>query len=435
VEITSLGHAGLRVSGAHTVGLIDPWFDRGGAFLGSWYQFPANRHVLTPALLTPDWVAVSSHADDRCDAATLARVRAGTPVFVPAGNRRLTARLGAATRLRVVEVPRSVPVKLDDAGSCLAFVTGEDGDPTTSSVVLSVDRVSLLVCAPTPPNGAHLHDIRSTVGDRIDVVAVQVARPVRDPLCVAGTASVLRRRAAHLRAAALDDACAVVRTAQARVVIPYGGPPCFLDPELAHLNQWISPPGVLPDVEQVADLLRAELPGQGVITLLPGDRCFPAEDLVIDDPRWRGFSFVRLRSYLHDYAHARAVELSRLHSQFPLPDASLGAAFASHLARTVGEHPRVRDDLRFEVTGPGGGDWDVVVDDRGARVDLTGRASTATGRIRIASKWLAAAVEGRAAWSQVLRSFRYSLAHTGDRHDDPLLDFLEHGDAVDAMTR
>src|SRR5262249_12256713 len=160
--------------------------------------------------------------------ATLARIRPGTPAFVPAGNRRLTTRLGAATKLRVVEVPRSVPVKLDDAGGRLAFVTGENGRPTTSSVVISVDRVALLGCAPTPPNGAHVHDSRSTVGDRFDVVAVQVARPTRDPLCLEGTASVLRRRSAHLRAAALDDACAVVRAAQARVVIPYGGPPCFL---------------------------------------------------------------------------------------------------------------------------------------------------------------------------------------------------------------
>ena len=90
MEITSLGHAGLQVSGAHTVGLVDPWFDTSGAYLGSWHQFPDNRHLATPALLRPDWVVVTGDGDDRCDPTTLARIRPGTPTFVPAGLRRLT---------------------------------------------------------------------------------------------------------------------------------------------------------------------------------------------------------------------------------------------------------------------------------------------------------------------------------------------------------
>jgi L-ascorbate metabolism protein UlaG (beta-lactamase superfamily) len=435
VEITALGHAGLQVSGSRTAGLVDPWFDPAGAFLGSWHPFPDNRHLLRPGLLTPDWVAISSDGDDRMDPTTLVRIPSGTPVFVPAGNRRLAHRLAAATRLRVVAVPPCVPVKLDESGSHLAFLPPGAGGPSTSSIVISVDRVSLLVCASTPPTGAQLHDIRARVGDRFDVAAIQIARPARDLFCEEAPASVLRRRAAELRTAALEAACATIRAAQPGVVLPYGGPPCFLDPELAHLNRWISPAGVLPDIEQVAELLRADLPGQRVTTLLPGDRFFPAEDLVVDDPRWRGFSFARLRGYLHDYAHARAVDLSRVHSRFPPPDESLGPRFAAHVARLAADRPALPrvgpDHLRFEVTGPGGGAWDVVVDGTGATVDLTSRATTTIGRIRIASKWLAAAVDGRVAWSQLLRSFRYSVARVGDRDDDPVLEFLEQDGSVD----
>ena len=83
------------------------------------------------------------------------------------------------------------------------------------------------------------------------------------------------------------------------------------------------------------------------------------------------------------------------------------------------------DHLRFEVTGLGGGDWDVVVDAGRVLVDLSGRVSASAGRIRIASKWLAAAIDGRVTWRQLLRSLRYSLTRAPGREEDPLLDLLE----------
>ncbi|HEY3671101.1 MAG TPA: hypothetical protein VGN51_09205 [Acidimicrobiia bacterium] len=434
MEIMSLGHAGLQLSDTGTIGLVDPWFDPAGAYLAAWFPLPDNHHVFTPARLAPDWVVLTGDGDDRCDPSTLARIRRGTPTFVPAGNRRLTARL-RHTGLHVVEVPPSVTVKLDDDNR-LAFLPTDDPAATARSVALVVDRVSLLACAPSPPNGAHVHDIRSTLPDAFDVVAVQVARPSRALVTNPSDPSSVRERAAYARAVAVDEACASVRAAAASTVIPYGGPPCFLDPELDHLNASIGS-GMLPDLEQTADLLRARLPQRRVISLLPGDRCFPTEDLVVDDPRWRDFSFVRLRTHLRDYAHSRAVDLSRAHSAFPDPDASLGRGLAASLARLAPPRASLRDHVRFEVFGPGGGDWDVILDERGVMVDLSGRATAPAARVRIASRWVAALVDGRVGWTEVLRSYRYSLRHAGTRDHDPLLDFLEQSDRgiVDAGTR
>src|SRR6478752_4612086 len=104
----SLGHAGLRVSGASTIGLVDPWFAPSGAFLASWFPLPDNRHLLDPALFHPDWLVVTGEGGDRCDLTTLARIHPGTPTFVPAGHRRMADQLRRA-RLRVVEVPPTVP--------------------------------------------------------------------------------------------------------------------------------------------------------------------------------------------------------------------------------------------------------------------------------------------------------------------------------------
>ena len=51
VQITYLGHAGLRIDGADLRLLMDPWLSRTGAFQAAWYQFPANAHLDQPSLL------------------------------------------------------------------------------------------------------------------------------------------------------------------------------------------------------------------------------------------------------------------------------------------------------------------------------------------------------------------------------------------------
>lgn len=374
-------------------------------------------------LFAPDWVAISGEGDDRCDVTTLSRIPAATPVFVAAGNRALGTRL-TGTSLRVIEVPPSVPVTVDRAGSELRFLTDGSSDVSNPSLHVRMDDVSLLVPSSTV-EPERFEDLGPGAGP-LDVLLVVVARVSRDPLCEELALPALLRRSAAVRAAAVDHACDLARTTDARVVLPYGGPPCFLDPELAHLNRWIDPPGVLPHVEQAVELLRPRLPGRLVTSLLPGDRLFPSDGLVVDDARRHDFSFDDLSGYLHEYAYRRALELSRLHTRFLAPREPLGPPFKAMMEATFAKVGTETDHLRFEVTGSAGGEWDVILDAGRMHVDLSGRASAPRGRIRIASRWLAPVIDGRATWQQLLRSLRYTLSRATGRVGDPLLELLEH---------
>jgi UDP-MurNAc hydroxylase len=438
VELTALGQAGWRISGTHTAGLLNPWFGASGAFLGSWFPLPDNQHLATDEFLAADWVAVASARDDHLDVATLTRVAAGTPVFVPAASHgHLVAAMESTSAVEVVEVQPWERVALG-GDDWLTFLPPARSVPPISPVLVHVDGTSLLAAAPGAPNPTQVQRAQDVLGGRLEVLAVHTAIVAPDVMCDVTHPLTSPRRALERRLASLQIAAALARVTRPELVVPHGGPPCFVDPDVAHHNRWLAPGSLLPDVRQAADWLRAAIPHPRVVPLLPGDRCHPSEQLVFDDARWTSFSFADLDRYLARYRYARALELSRLHARFPPPGRDLGRRLATNVARIVGRVPGasrgVHDSVRFEVTGAHGGSWDVRVDGTATAVEPSVSKRSTPCRFRVPSHWLGAVVEGRASWNQLLLSLRYEIVHDPPRAHDPLLDLLARADAGGARS-
>jgi UDP-MurNAc hydroxylase len=217
-----------------------------------------------------------------------------------------------------------------------------------------------------------------------------------------------------------------------RLTVPFGGPPCFLDPALAGFNRWMATPDVIPSPPQAQAWLREHDVDLACTTLLPGDRCHPRAQLVLADSRWQDFSYDDLGRYVRSYAHERAVELSRLHVAHPEPDDSLGERFTAHFEHLAGLSryflERISMIVRFDVIGRGGGRWDVHLFPDAARVDLDGRAPEVQYRFRVRSRWLAAVVDGVARWDDLLNSMRFLVEREPDAPSDHLFWLLRHAD-------
>jgi UDP-MurNAc hydroxylase len=434
MEVVGLGHAGLRIVGVSTTGLIDPWLTTEGAFLGSWHQLPANDFLATPEVLAPDWVAVSHDHQDHLDLETLARVPAGTPVYIPAYPApRLRELLCRHTSLRPVEVPAGERIVLDDRGSWLTFVPETSPMCHDAAVLLSVDGVSVLDCNDARITPAQARSITRTLGRAVDVMTVQTSGASWHPICYGYPDDAMRAISARKRGAKLRGVATLIAAAAPRVAIPFAGPPCFLDPAVAHHNRWIEPPGIFPHAQATAAVLRKALPGQDVLPMLPGDCYLPEAGVLVREPRWDGFSFERLGPYLHDYAYTRAVSLSRMHARHPEPDDTLGLRFADHFAALGELSPwfleRIDMTVRFDVEGPGGGRWDVHLRPGGVRVDLDGGARDTQYGFRLASRWLAPVVDGDIGWEDLLLSLRFSAWRSPDLYNDYFIGWLKHADA------
>jgi UDP-MurNAc hydroxylase len=433
MEITALGHAGLRISGTATTGLVDPWLSTSGAFLGSWHQLPSNDHLATEAVLRPDWVAISHDHQDHLDLALLSRIPAGTPVYVPAyPSKRLVRLISSQTRLRVVEVESWTTVELDDRGSWLTFVREYSPMCHDAAVLLSVDGVSVLDCNDARLTAAQTLRAEELVGQQLDVMLVQTSGASWHPICYEYAEEEMVAISARKRRAKLQAVHTLLRATGPRLAIPFAGPPCFLDPALSDLNRWLQPPGIFPTPDQTATWLRERLPGQAIVTLLPGDILVPREALTLEDPHWQHFSFAHLRDYLRDYAHARAVDLSRVYTRYQVPDHTLGERFAEHFAQLGELSPyflrQIDMTVRFQVEGQNGGTWDVEIGPRAVRVDLQGRSPSVQYQFRVASRWLAAVIDGRIGWEDLLLSFRFSAWRDPDVYNDYLVGLLKHAD-------
>ena len=195
-------------------------------------------------------------------------------------------------------------------------------------------------------------------------------------------------------------------------MLPYAGPPCFLDPALFELNARLHGPGIFPDQHEALAWLRERLPHQRSDYLLPGDavrlggRWHPARPVLVvvrlDD------TVEERRRYLEAYAERRRAAIDAVWAANPAPaaDSGLGEAFRAHLESlaTLSSYFLARIGLlvRFRVLGPAGGTWDAHLGPDAVRVDLDGGHGPADYEITVDARWLAGVVSGRTRWEELL---------------------------------
>jgi UDP-MurNAc hydroxylase len=296
---------------------------------------------------------------------------------------------------------------------------------------------------------AQLRRAVEEVGRPLDLMGVQMSGASWHPICYEYPPEVVASVSADKRLGKFKSVSRLLRAAPPRVVMPYAGPPCFLDPVLAEHNDRIAPPGIFPDTAQAAAYLRERLRGPQVVRLLPGDRLDVSTGSVERDPHWAGFELLGdrpegapdgglpadLREYLRDYAARRANDIDAVYAAHPdpPPGSGLSRRFAEHFEHlgALSDYflHRIAMTVRFVVLGADGGTWDVELGPSQCRVDLTGSAPHPGYRITVEARWLDAVMKGQVRWEDLLLSLRISAWRDPDRYNDYLVGLLKHADA------
>lgn len=440
--VTALGHAGLRIESGGIRVLADPWFSDTGAFLGSWFPFPDNEHVKDRLLDGADVVSVSHEHLDHLDLDLLADLPPDIPVVVPRyPSTILERRLRAIGRDRLVVLDAWERYPLGGDGDWMTVIPEVCPMTHDAAVLFYVGGRAVLHCNDARISLAQVRRAVVEAGRGMDLMAVQMSGASWHPVSYEYSSEDRRRIEEDKRVGKLKAVTRLVRSVAPALVIPYAGPPCFLDDELFEHNPRLSPdddPGVFPDQDQAAAWLRERIPTQDTTYLLPGDTVDVGSLQVVRDPHWSDFDLTAgpatRRRYLEEYAERRRPALARVLEDNPVPaaDASLAEDFKAHFERLGGLSgyflARVGMILRFEVSGPGGGTWDAHIGPERIEVDLDGTAERAHYRLRLDGRWLAGVVRGRTRWEELLLSLRFSAKREPDLYNDYLVGLLKHAD-------
>ena len=434
--ITALGHAGLRIDGADVRILADPWLSPGGAFLGSWFPFPDNSHVLTPELLDVDLVVVSHEHLDHLDLDLLAGLPQSVPVVVPRyPSTIIQRRLRAIGRTRIVVLGawQRYPLSEHD---WLTVIPEQCPMSHDSAVLLKIGERGVLHTNDARISLSQARRAMTEVGGPLDVMGVQMSGASWHPIRYEYDEVERERISTIKRIGKFKAVTRLVRQVEPRLVMPYAGPPCFLDDDLFELNSGLRPGGIFPDQSEALAWLAERIPSQAGACLLPGDRIRLDDLSVVRDPHWSGFTLdagpEERRRYLKGYAARRRRAIDAAWAANPEPQPGLAQRFKTHVESlgTLSEYflARIGMTLRFDVSGPFGGVWDAHIGPDRVVVELDGGEGHADYRLSMDGRWLDGVVSGRTRWEELLLSLRFIARRQPDRYNDYLVGLLKHAD-------
>ncbi|NUU20879.1 MAG: MBL fold metallo-hydrolase [Streptomycetaceae bacterium] len=412
-RIRSLGHAGYEIEHAGVRLLADPWFHP--AFLGAWFPFPDNRHLLDRVVTGAYDLLYLSHAhEDHFDERTLELLdRDVTRVIVPRFRSKALVRKLAALGFRdVVALGHRESHRAADGFTVTMLLDTSHKEDSGLLVELDDFRFLDLNDCNTP-----LSELPSDV----DVLSAQYSGAMWYPNCYAYPDEVQRRKTAEVRGDLFDTLVRKVRLTRASTYLPAAGPPCFLDPELERFNDRAAT--IFPLWDDLADDFAAACPEVAAVCLEPGD-AFTAEGVAPSgDPdrgRWRDDP----EQYLSAYRERREDEWAAYHEE---PYEPVGAAeLHTYFARLTAFNKRFLADYRRDVRlVADAASWAV----RLARVGgvLEEEPLDAGYTIHVPQRALRAIVDGRIGWEEALLSLRLSLHRDPDVFDLTLMSLLRYG--------
>jgi UDP-MurNAc hydroxylase len=307
MRATALGHAGILIETDRGSIVCDPWFVP--AFFGSWFVFPRNDQLpeqVRAAVEHPDYLYISHLHADHLDLAFLRdHVDRRATVLLPGfPTDELERALRALGFGRFVRTTHARPVELAEGLTVTIHIETSitDGPGGDSALVVDTHAARLVNM-----NDCRVHDVDLLRADRpVDLHWLQYSGAIWYPMVYEYPPASLRELVEQKVEAQFARAQRYVEAVDARAVVPSAGPPCFLDPELFHLNV-IDGSELSIFQDQVAFLDRLRAAGIGTGSLAVPGTAFEVTPSAITtthpftDNEIRGI-FEHKRAYLERYA-------------------------------------------------------------------------------------------------------------------------------------
>jgi len=347
--------------------LCDPWVSP--AYFGSWYPFPDNSELDWERYGAADYLYVSHLHRDHYDPEHLARwIDKDATVLLPAyPTDELYDALKAVGFRKFVHTVSGEVTELDGLRVMIqALVSPTDGPIGDSSLWLCDGRTTLLNQNDARPTELGAFAELGPVNAHL----LQYSGAIWYPMVYDLPEHAKRVFGEQKRARQFDRTLRYIDDLKADWVFPIAGPPCFLDPELWHLNDIFDDPGnIFPDQKVFADFMaqrgydncRVLIPGSTADVSAP--RCPVTHPVPEAEVEW---IFTSKAQYLRKYQQRKLPALEAQQADWPKPELDLLAELTPWLEQILGESERIADGVggpvRITATDVDRGDVDFVVD-------------------------------------------------------------------------
>ena len=318
MRITFLGHAGLFIETTQGTILCDPWFNP--AYFASWFPFPSNEDIDLEAICRPDYLYLSHLHHDHFDARFLGE-KVGKQATVllpdfPLGD--LSQELTDLGFTRFLPTRNCEPLSLGGLRVAIpAVMSPADGPLGDSGLIVDDGEVRIF----------NQNDCRPVDLDRLlalgpfDGHFIQFSGATWYPFVYHYPPSTMEVLGREKRANGMSRALRYAREIDARFLFPAAGPPCFLDDDLFHLNDFgDDPANAFPDQPAFLSYLKSQgyyrgrlvMPGS-VITLNRGGCSVDHTDV-----RDQEEAFSDKKAYLQRYQVRQRPRFEAARSALPL---------------------------------------------------------------------------------------------------------------------
>jgi UDP-MurNAc hydroxylase len=319
--------------------LCDPWFEP--AYFGSWFPFPDNAGIDLAAIASPTYLYISHLHRDHFDPRFLAdHVDKRTTVLLPDFPLpELRHELEALGFERFVATTHAVPVDLDGiAVTVHTATTPADGPIGDSALCVDDGEVRIL-----DQNDCHLPDT-DAVG-RQDLHLLQFSGAIWYPMVYRYDVATAARLGREKRTNQLARATRYIEAVGARGVVPFAGPPAFLDDALFHLNDFGGDPSniFLDQAEYIAHLAERSITATHLMG--PGSTAeVTPEQISVTHPdggRELAAAFGDKKAYLEAYRERRRPQFEAVMAACPDDGPPLAAALAAWFEPLLRAAPRL----------------------------------------------------------------------------------------------
>ncbi|MFY2860965.1 Rieske 2Fe-2S domain-containing protein [Mycobacterium sp. THU-M104] len=319
MQVTSVGHAGFLIQTHAGSILCDPWVNP--AYFASWFPFPDNSTLDWDALGDCDYLYVSHLHKDHFDARNLREhVNKNAVVLLPdfpvPDLRNELEKLGFH---RFFETGNAVKHRVSGPKGDLdvmiiALRAPADGPIGDSALAVSDGVTTVFNMNDARPVDL---DVLASEFGHVDVHMLQYSGAIWYPMVYDMPARAKESFGIQKRQRQMDRARQYIAQVGATWVVPSAGPPCFLDPELRHLNDDGSDPAnIFPD--QMVFLEQMRIGGHdGGLLMIPGSVAeFSGATLIslhhpLPEDRVEAIFTTAKADYIADYADRMAGVIAR----------------------------------------------------------------------------------------------------------------------------